>query len=156
MKGGHARSGPAPDPNALRRDRPEDRAGWVTLPVEGRTGDEPAWPLESATPRESHLWAAMWVKPQAVEWERQGQVHEVALYVRRLAEAERPNTPTNLSTLVRQMSDSLGLTTPGLRSNRWRIGSVSARTDRPAARAPSRTRLKVVAVDAVEGTEQSG
>jgi hypothetical protein len=99
------------------------------------------------------LWGLHWRKPQALMWETQGQELEVALFVRRFAEAERPNTPTNLSTLVRQMSDSLGLTTPGLRAHRWTIGTPEQQSDRPrAGGAPSRARLKVVAPDAVEGT----
>lgn len=43
--GARANSGPPPDPNALRRDRKEDKAGWTILPAEGRTGELPDWPL---------------------------------------------------------------------------------------------------------------
>lgn len=43
--GARANSGPPPDPNALRRDRKEDKAGWTILPAEGRTGPLPEWPL---------------------------------------------------------------------------------------------------------------
>lgn len=38
-------SGPPPDPNALRRERPQDKAGWEMLPAEGRKGRPPDWPL---------------------------------------------------------------------------------------------------------------
>ena len=96
----------------------------------------------------------MWAKPQALMWERYGQELEVALYVRRLVEAEEPGSFVNLSTLVRQMSDSLGLTTPGMRANRWRITAEEAAPakpvgrGRPAAAAKSaRSRLKVVPAD---------
>ncbi|MFP3986891.1 hypothetical protein U9R90_05190 [Streptomyces sp. E11-3] len=71
--------------------------------------------------REAELWADLWRKPQAIMWERFGQELEVALYVRRLTEAELMDSRVNLSTLVRQMGDSLGLTTPGMRANRWRV-----------------------------------
>jgi hypothetical protein len=54
-------------------------------------------------------------------WERYGQELEVALYVRQLERFERPKSSVILGTLVRQMADSLGLTTPGLRANRWKI-----------------------------------
>ena len=37
------RSGPAPDPNALKRDR--DGKQWAKLPAGGRTGAPPPWPL---------------------------------------------------------------------------------------------------------------
>ncbi|QHC22344.1 hypothetical protein [Streptomyces sp. GS7] len=67
---------------------------------------------------------------------------------RRFAEAEQPESRVNLSALVRQLADSLGLTVPGMRANCWRIepaaGEASA-SPRPAARAPARSRLKVVA-----------
>jgi hypothetical protein len=45
--GARVNSGPAPDPNALRRDRERglDKDGWLTLPAGGYTGPIPAWPL---------------------------------------------------------------------------------------------------------------
>lgn len=148
--GARTRSGPPPDPTALRRDRKND-AEWTTLPSEGRKGDPPAWPLEGVSAREVELWAVFWARPQAKQWEVLGQDFEVALYVRNLAQAEQPGAPVNLSTLVRQQGDALGLTIPGLRTNRWKIAGdqVAARraekaaTDQPA-RSPSRDRFKVV------------
>lgn len=128
--GARARSGPPPDPTALRRDR--DAGEWTVLPAEGRPGDPPVWPMEEQSGREADLWEALWLKPQAFMWERLGQEFEVALYVRRLTEAELMDSTVALSTLVRQMADSLGLTTPGLRANRWRI-------DRPEEAAPQRS-----------------
>ena len=149
--GARTRSGPAPDPNALRRER--DAGEWTILPAEGRQGATPDWPLTEQSVREAELWESLWRKPQALMWERYGQQFEVALYVRRLAEAEEPGSFVNLSTLVRQMSDSLGLTTPGMRANRWRINAaeeapVPARAGRSApARSTARSRLKVVQGD---------
>jgi hypothetical protein len=122
--GARTRSGPAPDPDALRRDR--DAGEWTILPAEGRQGATPDWPLTMQHDREAELWERLWAMPQALMWERYGQDLEVALYVRRLVEAEAPESSVSLSTLVRQMGDSLGLTTPGMRANRWRV-------DRPAA-----------------------
>lgn len=128
--GARARSGPAPDPEALRRDR--DEGEWTVLPAEGREGDPPEWPLVGQSEREAVLWSVLWSKPQAIMWERFGQQLEVALYVRNVALVEEPGSPVNLGTLVRQQSDSLGLTTPGLRSNRWRIERPE-HEERPAA-----------------------
>lgn len=145
--GARARSGPAPDPSALRRER--DAGEWTILPAEGRDGTVPEWPLTDVTDREEQLWATLWLKPQALMWERYGQQLEVALYVRRLAEAEKRDAPVVLGTLVRQMADSLGLTTPGIRANRWRIAA-----EEPVAPAPSpdrprqpsaRSRMTVIA-----------
>jgi hypothetical protein len=153
MKGGHARSGPAPDPTALRRER--DAGDWTTLPVEGRKGETPAWPLLGLSDREAELWEGLWSKPQAVMWESQEQQLEVALFVRNLTLVELPNSPINAGTLLRQQMDSLGLTTPGLRQHRWRIGrGVQAAAATPAKRAPvasgrsARTRFAVIDGDA--------
>lgn len=143
--GARARSGPPPDPNALRRNR--DAGEWVTLPAEGRDGPEPRWPLHGEpTARERYIWRDFWKKPQAVMWEHNSQEYEVALLVRRYTEAEAPLASANLSTLVRQMMDSLGLTIPGLRSNRWRIADAATPAGQtPLRRAPSaRGRLHVV------------
>jgi len=151
-KGGHARSGPAPDPNALRRDR--DKGEWTELPAAGRVGEAPAWPLTQPTGREIDLWEVEWRRPQAIIWERNGQELEVALFVRAVADAESPRASVAARTLVRQLMDSLGLSVPGMRSNRWRIVDTTAkaasRAPQPAARrsvksrGSARARLQVV------------
>ncbi|MBB4985023.1 hypothetical protein [Streptomyces nymphaeiformis] len=149
--GARSRSGPAPDPTALRRER--DAGEWAILPAEGRQGATPDWPLTEQSARESELWEGLWRKPQALMWERYDQGLEVALYVRRLVEAEEPKSPVVLSTLVRQLADSLGLTTPGMRSNRWRIDQEAA-VARPAATAvaaPNSARARLRAVSGGSG-----
>ena len=153
--GARTRSGPAPDPTALRRER--DAGEWTILPAEGREGATPDWPFEEQSVREAVLWERLWRMPQALMWERFGQELEVALYVRRLAEAEKPDSAVVLSTLVRQMADSLGLTTPGMRANRWRIDRVSgeeeepARTKRTPSTAPTSARARLRAVSGGSG-----
>lgn len=138
--GGHARSGPPPDPNALRRDRRDD-AEWFSLPNVPRAGAPPAWPLEGPSDRESKLWALLWSKPQATMWERFGVELEVAIYVRRFAEYELPDASASLGSLVARSADALGLTIPGMRANRWRLIDTG---QRPAAeqaeRKPARTK----------------
>ncbi len=144
-KGGHARSGPAPDPDALRRDR--DGGSWVTLPAEGRQGVVPEWPLSRSTKREREMWELEWRRPQAVMWERNGQELEVALYVRSFIEASERGATTNLRTTVLRQQEALGLSLPGLARNRWRIASdspaVAEESPRLAARS-ARERFKVV------------
>lgn len=142
--GARVQSGPAPDPNALRRDR--DASEWTSLPPEGRQGVPPRWPLGGRrSAREKTLWGYFWSLPQAVMWEKQTQVFEVALYVRRLVEVEQPDAPVNRATLVRQMADSLGLTTPGMRMNRWRIRGVEQKgQEATTERRSARDRLTVV------------
>jgi hypothetical protein len=142
--GPRGNGGRVPDPNAARRDRPGD-SEWTTLPA-AREGEAPRWPLPDPTARELELWAGEWRRPQAVVWERNGQQHEVALYVRRLAEVELPNAPTNLGTLVKQMQENLGLSIPGMLRNRWKIASdeVAEQAARRTPQQSSRRRMKVV------------
>lgn len=140
--GARARSGPAPDPNALRRDR--DAKDWLTLPAEGRTGPTPEWPLPTLADGELVLWEREWRRPQAVEWERNGQQVEVALMVRAIMRSSAPDAKAADMTAVQRYLDSLGVSMPGLLRNRWKIGDA----DQPSAVAPSRPssrdRLKVV------------
>ena len=119
--GARARSGPAPDPNALRRDRKDDQAGWTSLPAQGREGKAPSWPLVDPTPRELKLWTEFWKKPQAILWERNQQEWAVALHIRTLTEAEIGGATTNLRTLLRQQAGELLLTIPAMLSARIRI-----------------------------------
>lgn len=151
--GSRARSGPAPDPNALRRDRKDDAGTWVTLPGE-RTDPAPEWPLAiPASPAEALHWLREWKRPQAHEWAAQGQEVEVALYIRCLAEAEVPGAAANLRGEVRQRAEHLGLSLPGLARNRWRMpaptpaatATATPSAARPARRGPSsRDRFRVV------------
>lgn len=145
--GARARSGPAPDPNALRRGRKDD-GEWRSLPPAGRPGPPPGWPLPAGkrAARESELWAQLWAKPQAVEWERLGLELEVALYVRRFAEAEEPDAPATLTDKVRQLGEGLGITIPGMLRNRWRIADTDSEQteDGGQVRAPVKARFTVV------------
>lgn len=140
--GARARSGPAPDPDALRRER--DAGEWFELPAAGRDGDPPDWPLERPTAREIELWAEEWKRPQALMWERNGQALEVALYVRAVVDAESPRASTASRTLVRQLMDSLGITVPGMRANRWKIVTEAPPAKRAAPRSRAKARLQVV------------
>lgn len=159
--GARVHSGPPPDPNALRRDRPGDRAGWTTLPVEGRPGKSPVWPLTEQTDREIELWIDLWGRPQAVMWERLGQEYEVAMCARMLARAEAPKSSTELLKTVKQFFDSLGLSTAGMLRNRWRLSdsgeavaaAASVGTRKPSVRKTARTRLKVVAPSGVSDAD---
>jgi len=144
--GARARSGPAPDPNALRRDK--DGGDWTTLPSAGRPGPAPTWPLAEQTEREAVLWEREWRRPQALIWEANGQELEVAMFVRSVADAENAEASVASRTLVRQQMDSLGVSIPGLLRNRWRIAD-DAPSHKPTGTAgrsglTARNRLKVV------------
>ncbi len=149
--GARLRSGPAPDPNALRRDRKSD-AGWSVLPAEGV--DAPEWPLDMCSAREATLWSRLWAKPQGHLWLQNDQLLEVALHVRCFAEAEQPEAATPLRTLVRQQADALLLTMPAMLAARVKIAGDEVAAKRviadaaPAeARVSSRSRLKAVKED---------
>ena len=114
--------GPAPDPNALRRDRKDD-VSWTTLPGGVRKGPFPAWPLPTVSEREVELWESYWAKPQSDLWKRNAQEHEVAIFVRRVAEVEKPDAPTTLGVLVQHQMDALLLTIPAMYKARVQIAS---------------------------------
>jgi hypothetical protein len=142
--GARARSGPAPDPNALRRDRKDD-ADWVSLPAEGYAGPVPEFPLEriacfdiywedkqrvkefdaKATEarhdREVSLWETLWAKPQASMWAKLGLEYEVAAYVRAYIESTGADSNSGLKTAALRMAAEIGLSLPGMHSLRWRI-----------------------------------
>lgn len=108
--GARSRSGPARDPNALRRMRKDDQSGWTVLPSEGRDEPPPEWPLTEATPRELILWERWWRKPEALIWEADGSVDYVALTVRMFAEAEVEKASAENRKTVRMMMADLYLT----------------------------------------------
>lgn len=143
--GARARSGPAPDPNALRRDRKDDK-GWVSLPAEGFAGDVPEWPFESSSAAELSLWATLWSKPQGFMWAQLQLEFEVAAYVRAFLESVEPEASAGLKTAVLRMSAELGLSTVGMGQLRWKIApdELAEKREGLPQRAPKRDRLKAV------------
>lgn len=93
--------------------------------------------------RELEVWARQWSRPQAVQWERNGQEEEVALYVRTLVAAEDPAARANVRTLVKQQQEALGISLPGLLRNRWKIAEMPKQPEGTAA-VPKRAGLKIV------------
>jgi hypothetical protein len=152
MVSGGARtvSGPPPDPNALRRDRASDQAGWTTLPREVPEQDPPAWPLIAPSDRELSFWEQQWRKPQSLIWRQLGQELEVAFFVRKMCEAELPRASVELRKSIRQDFDSLGLSVQGMLRNRWKIAPAVEKPEpgsppaAPVKRKSSRSRLTVV------------
>lgn len=147
------RSGPAPDPNALRRDR--DAKDWTKLPAAGREGDAPEWPAEIAEPSlaELAMWRRLWAKPQALVWEADGVHDHVALYVRTFCFVGDGGASAPMLTALRQQADSLLLTIPALHAARYVIaaGPKAGDPDRVEAakaahpsRGSARSRLTVV------------
>lgn len=107
--GARSRSGPPPDPNALRRSRKSDPA-WTKIPAAGRQKPAPEWPLVEPSDRELELWATWWALPVAVLWEESHAPHYVAFTVRMFAEAEMPKARTEDRKSLNQMMANLYLT----------------------------------------------
>lgn len=153
-KGGHARSGPRPDPNSLNSQR--KGLSYGTLPAEGYQGEPPEWPLPASTPRELEVWREVWRTPQAVAWSVQPwRHHPVALWVRWTVRMEAPDAPAALATATMRQADAIGLTPAGLKENGWTIGepaeTPSASGSAPAPRrSSSKARLTVVRDDGDE------
>ena len=131
--GARARSGPAPDPNAMRRDRKDD-AAWVTLPASVDAA-APTFPLSQASGAEVDLWVTLWRKPQAFQWARLGLEFEVAAYVRAFLESVEPEASAGLKTAVLRMAAEIGLSLPGMHSLRWKFGSTDEVAAAPVAAA---------------------
>src|SRR3954452_20031324 len=101
-----------PDPTALRRERKDDQA-WIQLTPRPTDAPVPEWPLTTPSPRELELWAVEWQRPQANEWLKNDEVQGVALFVRLLAQAEKPNAPVTLFKYVREFRAELGISANG-------------------------------------------
>jgi len=147
--GARSRSGPPPDPNALRRNRKDDQQ-WTTLPAE-RTSPAPEWPLTDATSRELVLWERWWRKPEAFLWEADGTVDYVALTVRMFAEAEVEKASAENRKTVRMMMADLYMTRDAKDRARIRVAADEVseqreeRKQQPAPTVPSaRDRMKVI------------
>ena len=146
-RGGHARSGPAPDPNALRRDRSNDK-DWLTLPAAGFTGLVPDCPLPNVGTSEIALWNKLWKKPQAAMWDHLGLELQVAAYVRAyLRSVAADDAPVGLIAPVLRMEAELGLSTVGMNALRWKFSAdeVGEKRAAPVKKGPTmKDRLKVV------------
>ena len=114
MTTGGARFGSGPKPGP-------DSSIWLRIPNTPPSEPIPAFPLPDPIDRELYIWNVLWEKPQARQWHKHSQQYEVALYTRRFVEAEKPKSSISLNTLIRQLADSLGITSPGMRANRWLI-----------------------------------
>lgn len=107
---------------------------------------------------ELELWRELWTTPQAVAWERMRFHREVAQYVRWKIAAEWGDI--DAAKEARQLSDRLGLTPLAMLRLQWEIAvdetAERRQESRPEVKKSPRSRLKVVADDAVEGTGTSG
>lgn len=126
--GRRARSGPAPDP--LSRTSLVNGREFTVLPLVHDVV-APEFPLDEASGFESRVWAGLWLKPQAVMWDRLGLSMQVAAYVRALAESVLPEASAGLKTAVLRMEAELGISTSGMLQNGWVIETPAGGPARP-------------------------
>lgn len=151
--GARAGSGPAKDPNSLRSMKLAEKGGLKLLPAE-HSGIAPEWPLSYTSTRQQELWVVYWAKPQARIWSEQRMEHELAIHVQTMVEAEAPNAPAAIRSLLLQQMNSLLLTQPALLKAGYRVATSDDANDLRAtgtsSRAPavprqsSRARLRAV------------
>lgn len=150
-RGGHPNSGPAPDPNALRRLRKDDASEWVTLPARGIPGRAPGWPLPqvpevrdqdgelvtAAVPNEWMLsqWRRLWKLPQAHMWKKLGLQVQVAHYLLAFNDSVVPGAPAAARAEVRRFEEELGISMSGMARHRWRLGDDEVGAKRAAKKA---------------------
>ncbi len=142
-----AGSGFAPKPGSINSAKGRVAFDWTVLPVEGRKGRAPALPaLRVWDDEDRAYWRALWRKPQAVVWEREGHVEFVArLLALRHDFVHGDGAAAALSGEMRQLEDRLGLNPKALMGLRWRIvADEVAAARRPKAGGSARDRLRTV------------
>jgi hypothetical protein len=112
-------TGPPPTPPELRRRR-NAQPGFEQLPAEGRQGEYPQWPFDSATNAERKYWRKLWKLPQAVKWEEMQLEELVALFVRVTVKANE-DLDTKLIAESRQLDAKLGVSAKAMRDLRWEV-----------------------------------
>jgi hypothetical protein len=163
--GGHGRSGPTKDPNALRRDR--DNFTLRALPRAPYDGDVPAFPLpepqmmetinsvegkpykqfsqeasDERREREAELWAWAWKQPQAHVWAQDAwRWLDVAMWVRTQAVCEAMEATAADKNSLHRFADKVGLSPVGLKENGWSIAAPDI-TAKPAEAAEKQVSAK--------------
>lgn len=118
--GGHANSGPPPDPNSLKSAK--RGLAFTALPAEGYPGDPPAYPLQNARDRELELWAWAWTTPQACVWAKEPwRWLSVAMWVRTQMVCESLEATAADKNSLHRFADQIGLTPAGMAYNGWKI-----------------------------------
>lgn len=142
--GGHARSGPAKDPNALRRER--DNFTMRQLPRTPYAGPVPRFPLpqvrllaeqfedkrswkeydaeasDERNAREAEIWAWAWTLPQAHVWaEDAWRLLDIAMWVRTQAICESAEASAADKNSLHRFACKIGMGPDGLKENAWSI-----------------------------------
>lgn len=105
--------------------------GYRQLPFEGRTGDTPAWPLDTPSDAERLQWTKLWTLPQAVMWERMRCEDTVALYVRAFTKAALTDNDKMMNH-ARQLDAVLGISPRAMHDLRWEIEAAPTEDEQEA------------------------
>ncbi len=132
-RGGHSRSGPAPDPTSLRSAASGASGGWTRMTTPPET--PPAWPFGEPTEAEAAEWAALWTRPAASLWEQFSLTRDAAIHVRTsLAFAAGNYSNAALGGLVARQAEALGLTPTGAAGYKWRWPAATPTAPAPGSR----------------------
>jgi len=150
--GARNRSGPAKDPNALRRQR--DGFTLRQIPSAEYTGEVPRFPLPDKSFDEESLWQYYWKQPQAHVWATEPyRWPTIAMYVRTFVRcADNANARTADVNSLHRLADQIGLTPAGLKENGWAIAQneIAAKAEEraegavPATQQSAKERLRLI------------
>lgn len=146
---------PKPEDQRARNKIGNVKVGdWIHLPLAGRTGRPPAWPLElqECYPAYRRVWVELWKTPMALMWEQSlHSIREVALYVMYSVDSE---TDIKSYPPAARYGDRIGMTPAARLKLHWVIDGEAQPASKPAPRQPSRSSryagLHVVDNDAVQ------
>jgi hypothetical protein len=168
--GGHARSGPAKDPNALRRSR--DNFTLRQLPRTPYAGPVPRFPLPPAVvtversdgkakwkefhpelsherrQREAAIWEWAWTLPQAHVWAQDSwRLLDIAMWVRTQVACEAVDASAADKNSLHRFACKIGMGPDGLKENGWSIAAdmtadKRAEGEKPAVAVSAKDRLQ--------------
>lgn len=141
-KGGvRNRNGTFPDPNSARSEARGVK--YRRLPLAGRSGRAPAFPLPGRSVREGQVWREAWKSPQAVAWESEPwRWPVVAMWVRVSVRCEDREAPAGLFAQLHRLADQIGMTPAGLRENGWLIEDAPVESVAPVVEGSNVRRLR--------------
>lgn len=130
-----------PKPDGARRSSAR-RVGAQNLPVSGRQGRTPKWPLDAQpTDAIKRMWSEYWHSPQAVAWETVGCERAVAMLCQLEDSINNGCTIATVLTKHGQLQDRLGLTPKAMRAMLWEITDDAPRAAETSVMADYRAML---------------
>lgn len=123
-RGGHGRSGPAPDPSSGRSERRGIK--FTALPAAVYDGPVPDFGLPDADGRELELWAEAWTWPQAWALSQPSErwrLRSLRMWVRLSVAGEAADVNAAMLGQIHRFADQAAVTQAGLREAGWAIAA---------------------------------